>query len=85
MVPYGQNRNVSQQQQMGNNSFIPNQGYSHIPPNYNRYLNQLQLPPPPSGNPVPPPPTSQPQPNGNNILMPSNDIGQYFGGYNNQS
>ena len=35
MVPYGQNQNVSQQQQMGNNSFIPNQGYSHIPPNYN--------------------------------------------------
>ena len=85
MIPFCQDRNVAQQQQMGNNKFIPTQGYNNITPNYDRYVSQFLLPSPPSGLPVPPPPPSQPQSQGNKILMPSNDIGQYFGGQNNQS
>ena len=75
MIPFRQDRNVAQQQQMGNNNFIPTQGYNNITPNYDRYVNQFLLPSPPSGLPIPPPPPSQPQSQGNNILMSSNDIG----------
>ena len=87
MVLFQPNSSLSQIQQQGYNKSILTQGYIHAPPYYDRFVNHFQLPSPPHGSAITPPHLTQtPQlpSQGNNIIMPSSDIDQYFGGYSGQ-